>query len=112
MTVFKKIIDRKIPAEIVYEDEFCLGFRDIQPQAPVHVILIPKEEIKSHADLKPEHQALMGHLMLKARDVAQVLGLSESGYRLVINTLADGGQSVDHIHLHILGGRAMKWPPG
>ncbi len=112
MTIFKKIIDKKIPATVVYEDDQCLAFKDVQPQAPVHVLLIPKKEIPSHADLSAADEKLMGHLMMKAATIAKELGLSEDGYRLVINTKGNGGQSVDHLHIHILGGRAMKWPPG
>ena len=112
MTIFKKIIDKEIPAKIVHEDEFCLAFHDIQPQAPVHVLLIPKKEIKSMAELKNQDSALMGHLMISAATIAAELGIAEQGYRVVINTRSFGGQSVDHIHLHILGGRPFSWPPG
>lgn len=112
MTIFKKIIDKQIPAQIIYEDELCLAFRDIQPQAPVHILLIPKKEIKSLSALSPEDSALMGHLMLKASEIAQNEGLSANGYRVVTNIGSDGGQSVSHLHFHILGGRALGWPPG
>lgn len=110
-TIFQKIIDREIPADIVYEDERCLAFRDIHPQAPVHVLLIPKEEIPSLADLRDDHADLMGHLLLTARQLAKNLGL-DVGYRLVVNCGPVAGQTVDHLHLHILGGRPMNWPPG
>ena len=112
MTIFKKIIDKEIPAEIVYEDDFCLAFRDINPQSPTHVLLIPKKQITSLADADPSDHTLMGHLLLKAAEVAQNEGLVENGYRVVINTGDDGGQTVDHLHLHILGGRHLGWPPG
>ena len=112
MTIFRKIIEKEIPAEIVYEDELCLAFRDISPQAPTHVLLIPKQEIASLAMVDPSDHTLMGHLLVKAAEVAKNEGLVENGYRVVINTGSDGGQSVDHLHLHILGGRYMGWPPG
>lgn len=109
-TVFTKIINKEIPADIVYEDDRCLAFKDIQPQAPVHILLIPKKEISSLACLKEEHQELMGYLMYKASVIAKQQNLK--GYRVVINTNDDGGQTVYHIHIHILGGRQMTWPPG
>ncbi len=111
-TIFTQIINREIPADIVYEDQFCLAFRDTKPQAPVHVLLIPKEEIVSMATAKTEDQAVLGHLMVKASEIASMLGLSENGYRLVVNTNEDAGQSVFHLHIHILGGRRLTWPPG
>ena len=111
-TIFTQIINREIPADIVYEDQFCLAFRDINPQAPVHVLLIPKEEIVSMATVETEDQAVLGHLMVKASEIASMLGLSENGYRLVVNTNEDAGQSVSHLHIHILGGRKLTWPPG
>lgn len=110
-TIFGKIIRREIPADIVYEDNLCLAFRDINPQAPVHVLVIPKQPIAKLADAESNDHALMGHLLLTVKRVAVQLGL-ENGYRVVINTGADGGQTVDHLHLHILGGRQMSWPPG
>lgn len=110
-TIFKKIIDREIPAEIVYEDELCLAFNDVNPQAPVHVLVIPKQEIASMAHLQKTDQELAGHLMLTVGKVAEMLGL-ENGYRMIVNSGAEGGQTVDHLHLHLLGGRSMKWPPG
>ena len=111
-TIFTQIINREIPADIVYEDESCLAFRDINPQAPVHVLLIPKKEIVSMATVETEDQAALGHLMVKASEIASMLGLSEGGYRLVVNTNLDAGQSVFHLHIHILGGRKFTWPPG
>lgn len=110
-TIFGKIIRREIPATIVYEDDLCLAFRDIAPQAPVHIILIPKKHIAKIADAEPQDHALMGHLLLSAKRIADQEGLT-NGYRLVINCGEDGGQTVYHLHLHILGGRPMEWPPG
>lgn len=110
-TLFTKIIAREIPADIIYEDDLCLAFRDIAAQAPTHVLVIPKEPIESIDDLTEEHQALAGHLMLACKKVAAELGLGD-GYRVVINCGKDGGQSVDHLHYHVLGGRALTWPPG
>ena len=110
-TIFKKIIDREIPADIVYEYDLCLAFNDISPQAPTHVLVIPKKEIPSVNDLAEEDQALMGHLLLIARKLAGQLGL-DGGYRLVINNGKDGGEAVPHLHVHLLGGRSLEWPPG
>ncbi len=110
-TIFTKIIQREIPADIVYEDGLCLAFRDVNPQAPTHVLLIPKKEIPRLIDAKPEDAALMGHLLLTANKIAQQLGVGDA-FRLAVNNGADAGQSVFHLHLHILAGRAFKWPPG
>lgn len=110
-TLFSKIIAREIPADIVYEDEHCLAFRDINPQAPTHVLLVPKQEIPRLADAASGDQALLGHLLLAAGKVAQQLGIAEA-FRLVINNGAEAGQTVFHLHLHILGGRPLRWPPG
>jgi len=110
-TIFKRIIDREIPADIVYEDDRCLVFRDINPQAPVHFLVIPKKEIPSLADAEDDDEALLGHLLTTARMLADEMRLA-NGYRVVINCGPDGGQSVDHLHLHVLGGRNLKWPPG
>jgi histidine triad (HIT) family protein len=110
-TIFKKIIDREIPAKIAYEDNQCLAFHDIAPQAPTHVLVIPKKEIASLAVATDDDVQLLGHLLRVARDLARELGL-ENGYRVVANTGQDGGQSVDHLHLHLLGGRQLGWPPG
>jgi len=112
MTLFEKIIAREIPAEIVYEDDLVLAFNDINPQAPVHVLVIPKKSIPRIAEAEPEDHQVLGHLLLKAKDIADDLGLHENGFRLVINNGKDAGESVPHLHLHILGGRAMTWPPG
>ena len=111
-TLFEKIIARQIPARIAYEDDLVLAFHDIDPQAPVHVLIIPKKTIPRVAEAKEEDQALLGHLLLKAVEVAARLGLAAGGYRLVINNGRDGGESVPHLHCHILGGRRLKWPPG
>lgn len=110
-TIFGKVIRREIPADIVYEDESCLAFRDINPQAPIHVLLIPKKEIAGLAAAQPEDQALLGHLLLAANKVARQLGVQDA-YRVVLNNGAGAGQSVFHLHLHILAGRPMRWPPG
>ena len=111
-TLFEKIIAREIPATIIYEDDLVFALRDINPQAPKHVLIIPKKPIPRIAEAKAEDQALLGHLLLKAAEVAGKLGLNEGGYRLVINNGEDGGESVPHLHVHILGGRRMAWPPG
>ncbi len=110
-TLFSKIIAREIPADIVYEDERCLAFRDINPQAPIHVLLIPKQEIPKLVDAAVEDQALLGHLLLAAGKVARQLGVGDA-FRLVVNNGADAGQTVFHLHLHILAGRPLHWPPG
>ena len=110
-TVFKRIIDGEIPAKIVYQDDQCLAFHDIAPQAPTHVIVIPKKEIPSLAELSDDDAALMGHLVMTIRKLAKELKLDD-GYRVVVNCGAHAGQSVDHLHFHLLGGRPMKWPPG
>ena len=109
--VFLKIIRKEIPARIVHEDEQCLAFHDLDPRAPVHVLIIPRKEVRTHDDLRPEDAALVGHLHLVAADLARKFGLSD-GYRLVINCKERGGQVVPHLHLHLLGGRDMTWPPG
>lgn len=110
-TIFGKIIRREIPADIVYEDDLALAFKDVQPQAPVHILVIPKKPIVKLADAEEGDRDLLGHLLLTAKRVAAEAGLT-NGYRVVINTDSDGGQSVYHLHLHILGGRQMSWPPG
>lgn len=111
-TLFSKIIRREIPADIVYEDEEILAFRDIDPKAPTHVLFIPKTPIATLDDAGPEHAALLGRLMLAAAAYARREGFSERGYRVVMNCRDEGGQSVYHIHLHLLAGRQMAWPPG
>ena len=110
-TIFSKIIRKEIPADIVYEDDLVLAFRDVQPQAPVHILVIPKKPIESIDQATPEDAALLGHLLLTIKRVAAQEGL-EKGYRVVINTGEDGGQTVFHLHLHLLGKRSMTWPPG
>ncbi|MEM6612139.1 MAG: histidine triad nucleotide-binding protein [Cyanobacteria bacterium P01_C01_bin.72] len=110
-TIFGKIIRREIPADIVYEDEQALAFRDVNPQAPTHILVIPKKPIPRLSEAAPEDKALMGHLLMTVQKVAEQENLS-NGYRVVINNGADGGQTVDHLHLHILGDRSMTWPPG
>ena len=112
MTVFEKIIARQIPARIAYEDDLVLAFHDIQPQAPIHVLLVPKKPIPRIAEATAADHALLGHLFLKAGEVARALGLDATGFRLVINNGRDGGESVPHLHVHILGGRPLSWPPG
>ena len=109
--IFQKIIDRQIKADIVYEDDRCLAFRDVRPQAPVHVLVIPRKVIPTHADLTEADEALVGHLHLVAARLAEKLGLTD-GYRLVLNCKEQAGQTVPHLHLHLLGGRAFGWPPG
>jgi histidine triad (HIT) family protein len=110
-TLFGKIIRREIPADIVYEDDLCLAFRDITPQAPVHILLIPKQAIVNIATVEPQDQAVLGHLLVTARKIAEQENLT-NGYRIVTNIGEDGGQSVYHLHFHILGGRTLAWPPG
>jgi histidine triad (HIT) family protein len=110
-TIFSKIIRREIPANIVYEDDLALAFKDVNPQAPIHILVIPKKPLTKLADAEAQDAALLGHLLLTAKRVAEEAGLKK-GYRVVINTDADGGQTVYHLHLHILGGRHMAWPPG
>ncbi len=110
-TLFSKIIRREIPADIVYEDDLCLAFRDITPQAPVHILVIPKKPIPSLAEASQDDLALLGHLLLTVRTIAASEALT-SGYRTVINTGIDGGQTVYHLHVHLLGGRSLSWPPG
>lgn len=112
MSIFEKIIAKEIPANIVHEDELCLCFHDIAPQAPVHLLVIPKAVIPRIAEAEKQHQSLLGHLMLTAQKVAQDMGFSENGYRLVVNNGPDGGEEIPHLHLHILAGRSMQWPPG
>jgi histidine triad (HIT) family protein len=111
MTIFQKIINREIKADIVYEDDQALAFRDISPQAPTHILVIPKRALRSVAEMAEGDKPLLGHLMWVAHEVARQQGLV-NGYRLVANCGPDGGQSVDHLHIHILGGRALAWPPG
>lgn len=110
-TLFEKIIAREIPAQIEYEDAQCIVIHDIDPQAPTHFLVIPKQVISRVADAQPEDAALMGHLLLTAASVAKSLKL-QGGFRVVVNNGVDGGETVPHMHVHVLGGRAMVWPPG
>ena len=110
-TIFKRIIDGEIPAKIVYQDDRCLAFHDIAPQAPTHIVVIPRKEIRSLADLADSDESLVGHLMIVIRDLARQLHLDD-GFRVIANCGPHAGQSVDHLHFHLLGGRPMKWPPG
>ena len=110
-TIFSKIIAREIPADILFEDELCLAFRDIKPQAPTHFLVIPKKEIVSLAELSEDDEQIVGRCVLVASKVAAQEGL-EGGYRLIANTRDDGGQEVPHLHFHVLGGRKLTWPPG
>jgi histidine triad (HIT) family protein len=111
-TLFTRIINREIPAKIVYEDDFCLAFEDIAPKAPTHVLLIPKKEIASLDALADEDAALVGHMLVVIGRLARELGVAAGGYRVIANTGADGGQTVEHLHFHLLGGRPLAWPPG
>jgi histidine triad (HIT) family protein len=111
-TLFEKIIAREIPAAIVFEDDSVFAFRDIHPQAPTHVLIVPKKLIARLAEAQADDEKLLGHLLLKAAEVADKIGLKKGGYRLVINNGADGGETVPHLHVHLLGGRHMAWPPG
>lgn len=111
-TIFSKIVRREIPADIVYEDDEVLGFRDLNPQAPVHVLFIPRQSLATLNDATPEQAVLLGKLLLAAAAYAKQEGFAEQGYRTVINCNEDGGQTVFHIHVHLLAGRRMHWPPG
>ncbi|AEG59417.1 histidine triad nucleotide-binding protein [Desulforamulus ruminis] len=110
--LFCKIISKEIPAEIVYEDDRTLAFKDIRPAAPAHILVIPKKHIPTLVDLQAEDVELMGHIVLTASRLADKLGVSEEGFRLVSNCKEAGGQTVFHIHFHLIGGRQMQWPPG
>ncbi|WP_459558160.1 histidine triad nucleotide-binding protein [Lacunimicrobium album] len=110
-TIFKKIIDKEIPANVLYEDDLCIAFPDISPQAPVHILIIPKEEIISLAYAEEKHKELLGHLLLVTSKLAEEHGVKD-GFRTVMNSGAKAGQSVFHLHIHLLGDREMKWPPG
>ena len=111
-TLFQKIADKEFPSTILYEDDQVVAFKDIDPQAPTHVLVIPRKPIPRIAEATPEDHKVLGHLLLKAAEVAKQLGLDKAGYRLVLNNGKDGGETVPHLHCHILGGRQMKWPPG
>jgi histidine triad (HIT) family protein len=111
-TLFQKICDKEIPAQIVHEDELCVCFHDISPQAPVHLLLVPRKPIPRIGLAESEDQSVLGHLLLKVGEVTRKVGLAEDGFRVVINNGKNGGEAVPHLHLHILGGRQMEWPPG
>lgn len=110
-TIFDKIINREIPAEVVYEDDISLAFKDINPQAPVHLLIIPKQQIATINDIQDDQKELVGHLFTVARDLAKEMGFDETGYRVVMNCGEQAGQSVFHIHLHLLAGKPLGWPP-
>jgi len=114
MTIFEKIIAREIPADIVHEDELCLAFRDVNPQAPIHILIIPKKCIERVGEASGEDQSLLGHLLLTAGKIASDLDINntDQGFRLVINNGREGGESVPHLHIHLLSGRPLSWPPG
>jgi histidine triad (HIT) family protein len=111
-TLFEKIIAREIPATIIYEDDLVLALRDVKPQAPTHVLIVPKKPIPRIAEASADDHKVLGHLLLKAAEVAKSLGLDKTGFRLVINNGPDAGETVPHLHCHIMGGRHMSWPPG
>jgi histidine triad (HIT) family protein len=112
MTLFEKIIAREIPADIVFEDDQCLAFRDISPQAPIHILIIPKKIIARIGAAQADDQSLLGHLLLTAAEIARRENIAPTGYRLVINNGPHGGETVPHLHIHLLGGRHLTWPPG
>ena len=111
-TIFKKIIDKEIPADIVYEDDDVLAFKDISPQAPIHILVIPKQEIATLNELDESHDILTGKIIRIASMIAKKEGIDKDGYRLVMNCNEHGGQTVFHIHCHLIGGRSLQWPPG
>lgn len=111
-TIFQKIIDREIPADIVFEDDVCIAFRDVAPQAPVHCLVVPKKHIQRLSEAIPTDKELLGHLLLIASKVARIMGIVNTGFRTVINCGKDGGETVPHLHVHVLGGRSLQWPPG
>ena len=111
-TIFTKIINKEIDANIVYEDDDILAFEDINPQAPTHILIIPKKEIQTANDIQEEDTSLIGRLVLVAKDIAKQKGIDKDGYRLIMNCNDDGGQTVFHIHMHLIGGRKLSWPPG
>jgi histidine triad (HIT) family protein len=110
-TLFQRICEREIPADIVYEDEHCIAFRDINPQAPLHLLVVPRRPIPSLAEVQTGDEALLGHLLVVVARLAEQLDM-QGGFRTVINTRRDGGQTVDHLHIHVLAGRTLRWPPG
>jgi histidine triad (HIT) family protein len=112
MTLFERIIKREVPAQIIHEDSECVAIRDINPQAPFHVLVIPKKPISRLGEAGPSDEGLLGHLLLTAAEMAKREGIAENGYRVVVNQGWQAGESVPHLHVHVLGGRQMKWPPG
>ena len=112
MTLFQKIVAREIPAKIILEDDELIVFHDIRPQAPVHVLLVPKKPIPRLAEATAQDAILLGKLLIKAQETAELLGISKTGFRVVINSGRDGGETVPHLHVHLLGGRPLAWPPG
>lgn len=111
-TLFQKIADKEIPAHLIYEDEHVIAFRDVKPAAPVHILIVPRKPIPRIARAKDEDKQVLGHLLVKAAEIARQQGLGDTGFRLVLNNGPDAGESVPHLHCHILGGRALGWPPG
>jgi histidine triad (HIT) family protein len=111
-TIFDRILRGEIATDLIYEDEHCIAFRDIEPQAPVHILIIPRQRLMGLQEAELVHVPSLGHLLLAARKVAQLEGVEESGFRCVVNTGEDGGQSVPYLHVHVLAGRPMNWPPG
>ncbi|HEY6676224.1 MAG TPA: histidine triad nucleotide-binding protein [Terrimicrobium sp.] len=112
MTLFEKIVNREVPAQIIHEDDRCVAIRDINPQAPIHVLVIPKKAIPRLGEATDADETLLGHLLLTAAEVAKREGIAENGYRVIVNQGWHAGESVPHLHVHVLGGRQMKWPPG
>jgi histidine triad (HIT) family protein len=112
MTLFEKIIAREIPAQIVHEDSHCIAFRDISPQAPVHILVVPKKPVPRVAAAEAADEPLLGHLLVTAAEIAKKEGIADSGFRVVVNNGPHGGETVPHLHVHLLGGRPMNWPPG
>jgi histidine triad (HIT) family protein len=112
MTLFEKIVNREVPAQIIHEDDRCVAIRDINPQAPIHVLVIPKKAIPRLSEATDADETLLGHLLLTAAEVAKREGIAENGYRVIVNQGWHAGESVPHLHVHVLGGRQMKWPPG
>lgn len=112
MTIFEKIAAREIPSDIVHEDDLCLAFRDVSPMAPVHILVVPKKPVPRLAASTAEDAPLLGHLLATATSIAKSEGIADSGFRIVINNGPDGGESVPHLHIHLLGGRHLTWPPG
>jgi histidine triad (HIT) family protein len=112
MTLFERIISREVPAQIIHEDNQCIAIRDINPQAPVHVLVIPKKAIARLGDASEADAAMLGHLLITAASIAKREGIEETGFRIVVNHGHHAGESVPHLHVHLLGGRQMKWPPG